>query len=69
MERGVGTLYGGGGHRVLKVKDENRRIRIHWSEARIRVRRLKCDGSTTLLHFHMILTVFVLGGPAWRDSW
>jgi hypothetical protein len=41
---------------VLKVKDENSRIRsriwIHWSEARIRSVP-KCEGSTILVHCHM----------------
>jgi hypothetical protein len=33
---------------VLNVKDENSRIRIHWSEVRIRI-----HGSTTLLKTYL----------------
>jgi hypothetical protein len=40
---------------VLKVNDENSRIRIHWSEARIRGSGSvpKCHGSTTLLKTYL----------------
>jgi hypothetical protein len=50
---------------VLKFKDENSRIRIHWSEARIRIRTKGCHGPTTLrptFHFQsqyiLLFTVF-----------
>jgi hypothetical protein len=48
---------------ILKVKDENRRVRIriyiHWSEAQICVSGSvpKCHGSTTLLSRMMNLKV------------
>jgi hypothetical protein len=47
---------------VLKVKDENSRIRIHWSQTRIHGSGSvpKCHGSTTLVISYSIVDSLVL---------